>query len=69
MLMYGPTVEEGEYLRVAELAVRADVPTVTHAHDLTEMVPHAAIYGAEDIVRAAGQTGAHIHYCDVNSTS
>ncbi|MGH3265303.1 MAG: amidohydrolase family protein, partial [Trebonia sp.] len=25
--------------------------------------------GAEEIVRAAGQTGAHMHYCHVNSTT
>src|SRR5260221_12267333 len=33
------------------------------------MVPQAVIDGAEEIVRAAGETGAHMHYCHVNSTS
>ena len=47
---------------MAELAAEAGVPTFTHARDLTEMVPDAAIDGAEEIVRAAGQTGAHMHY-------
>jgi hypothetical protein len=37
--------------------------------DLIEMVPGAVIDGAEEIVRAAGQTGAHMHCCHVNSTS
>jgi dihydroorotase-like cyclic amidohydrolase len=69
LLGYAPAVEEREYLRVAELAAEAGVPTFTHARDLIEMVPHAAVDGAEEIVRAAGQTGAHMHYCHVNSTS
>ena len=69
LLGYAPAVPESEYLRVAELAAEAGVPTFTHARDLIEMVPHAAVDGAEEIVRAAGQTGAHMHYCHVNSTS
>jgi cytosine/adenosine deaminase-related metal-dependent hydrolase len=69
LLGYAPAVDPGEYLRVAELAAEAGVPTFTHARDLIEMVPDAAIDGAEEIVRAAGQTGAHMHYCHVNSTS
>jgi cytosine/adenosine deaminase-related metal-dependent hydrolase len=69
LLGYAPAVDPGEYLRVAGLAAEAGVPTFTHARDLIEMVPDAAIDGAEEIVRAAGQTGAHMHYCHVNSTS
>ena len=45
------------------------MPTFTHARDLIEMVPDAVIDGAEEIVRVAGRTGAHMHYCHVNSTS
>jgi dihydroorotase-like cyclic amidohydrolase len=69
LLGYAPAVEPGEYLRVAALAAEAGVPTFTHARDLIEIVPDGAIDGAEEIVRAAGQTGAHLHYCHVNSTS
>jgi dihydroorotase-like cyclic amidohydrolase len=69
LLGYAPAVNEDEYLRVAGLAAAAGVPTFTHARDLIEMVPHAPIDGAEEIVRAATQTGAHMHYCHVNSTS
>jgi hypothetical protein len=36
---------------------------------MIELVPQALIDGAEEIVRAAGETGAHMHYCHVNSTS
>lgn len=66
---YAPTASPAEYLRVAGLAAEAGVPTFTHARDMIEMVPHAVIDGAEEIVRAAGETGAHMHYCHVNSTS
>src|ERR1700722_5079244 len=69
LLGYAPAVDPAEYLRVAELAAAAGTATFTHARDLTEMVPGAVIDGAEEIVRAAGQTGAHMHYCHVNSTS
>ena len=69
LLGYAPAASPAEYLRVAELAAEAGVPTFTHARDLIEMVPGAVIDGAEEIVQAAGQTGAHMHYCHVNSTS
>jgi Amidohydrolase family len=69
LLGYAPAADPAEYLRVAGLAAEAGVPAFTHARDLIEMVPGAAIDGAEEIVRAAGQTGAHMHYCHVNSTS
>jgi N-acyl-D-aspartate/D-glutamate deacylase len=69
LLGYAPASDPDEYLRVAGLAAQAGAPVFTHARDLIEMVPDAAIDGAEEIVRAAGQTGAHMHYCHVNSTS
>src|SRR5580693_1033827 len=69
LLGYAPAVDPAEYMRVAELAAQAGVPTFTHARDLIEMVPNAVIDGAEEIVRVAGQTGAHMHYCHVTSTS
>ncbi len=69
LLGYAPAVSPAEYLRVAGLAAQAGLPAFTHARDLIELVPGTAIDGAEEIVRAAGQTGAHMHYCHVNSTS
>jgi len=69
LLGYAPAVDPAEYLRVNQLAAQAGVPTFTHARDLIEMVPGVVIDGAEEIVRAAGQSGAHMHYCHVNSTS
>ena len=69
LLGYAAGSDPAEYLRVCELAAEAGVPTFTHARDLIELVPQAPIDGAEEIVRAADQTGAHMHYCHVNSTS
>src|SRR5258707_3231353 len=66
---YAPGTGPDEYLQVARLAAEAGAPTFTHARDLIEMVPQAVIDGAEEIVRAAAATGAHMHYCHVNSTS
>jgi N-acyl-D-aspartate/D-glutamate deacylase len=69
LLGYAPAAAPEEYLRVAGLAAQAGVPVFTHARDLIEMVPGTLADGAEEIVRAAGQTGAHMHYCHINSTS
>jgi hypothetical protein len=69
LIGYAPGTDPTEYLQVAGLAAEAGVPTFTHARDMIEMVPGAAIDGAEEIVRAAGETGAQMHYCHINSTS
>ncbi len=69
LMGYAPAASPGEYLQVAGLAAAAGVPTFTHARDMIELVPQTLIDGAEEIVRAAGETGAHMHYCHVNSTS
>ncbi len=69
LLGYSPGTDPDEYLQVAALAAEAGAPTFTHARDLIELAPNALVDGAEEIVRAAGETGAHMHYCHVNSTS
>jgi cytosine/adenosine deaminase-related metal-dependent hydrolase len=66
---YTPGVDPAEYLAVADLAANARVPTFTHSRDIVELAPDTLIDGAEEIVRAAGETGAHMHYCHINSTS
>ncbi|MGH3167039.1 MAG: amidohydrolase family protein [Trebonia sp.] len=66
---YAPEASPAEYLAVAALAARARAATFTHSRDLVEFRPQVAIDGAEEIVRAAGETGAHMHYCHVNSTT
>jgi N-acyl-D-aspartate/D-glutamate deacylase len=69
LIGYTPGVDPAEYLAVAELAAAAGVPTFTHARDIVELAPDTLIDGAEEIVRAAATTGAHMHYCHINSTS
>ncbi|HZR49639.1 MAG TPA: amidohydrolase family protein [Streptosporangiaceae bacterium] len=69
LLGYAPGVPPAEYLRLAGLAASAGAPVFTHTRDLAEFRPDGPIDGAEEIVRAAGETGAHMHYCHVNSTS
>ena len=66
---YTPGVDPTEYLAVADLAAAAGVPTFTHSRDIVELAPETLIDGAEEVVRAAGATGAHMHYCHVNSTA
>ena len=69
LLGYAPRAGPDEYLAVAALAAEAGAPVFTHARDLIEIVPDGLADGAEEIVRAAGETGARMHYCHVNSTS
>jgi N-acyl-D-aspartate/D-glutamate deacylase len=66
---YAPATGLGEYLRVARLAAAHRVPTYTHVRDLVDFTPGVRMDGAEELVRAAAETGAHMHYCHVNSTS
>jgi len=69
LVAYAPGTAPEEYLRVAALASACDVPTFTHSRDLVEFTPDVPVDGAEEIVRAAAETGAHMHYCHVNSTT
>jgi hypothetical protein len=69
LLGYSPGTDPAEYLQISALAAEAGAPTFTHARDLIELAPDALIDGAEEIVRAAAETGAHMHYCHINSTS
>ena len=69
LIGYTPGVDPAEYLAIAELAASAGVPTFTHSRDIVELAPETLIDGAEEVVRAAGTTGAHMHYCHINSTS
>src|SRR5262249_11340089 len=66
---YAPGTSLEEYLRVSRLAASRRVPTYTHARDLIEVNPDTRMDGAEELVRAATDTGAHMHFCHVNSTS
>lgn len=69
LLGYAQDCDPAEYVELAGLAARAGAPTYTHARDLVEVRPETAVDGAAEIVRAAAETGASMHYCHVNSTS
>jgi N-acyl-D-aspartate/D-glutamate deacylase len=69
LLGYAPGTTPEEYLAVAALASASGAATFTHARDLVEFTPGGPVDGAEEIVRAAGETGARMHYCHVNSTT
>lgn len=69
LLGYAPQSDPAEFLATAALAARAGVPTYTHVRELVEADPHTPIDGSLEVVRAASETGAHMHHCHVNSTS
>jgi hypothetical protein len=66
---YAPETDPDEYLAVAAAAAAAGRPVFTHARELVEADPVGKIDGPTEIVRAAAETGAHMHYCHINSTS
>jgi Amidohydrolase family len=66
---YAPETDPEEYLAVAAVPAGAGRPVFTHARELVEADPSVAIDGPTEIVRAAADTGAHMHYCHINSTS
>jgi methylmalonyl-CoA mutase cobalamin-binding subunit len=69
LLGYAPATDPAEYIDVARLAADTRVPVFTHARPLVEQDPDVLVDGAEELTRVAGQTGAHLHFCHVNSTS
>jgi predicted amidohydrolase len=69
LIGYAPRSDPGDFLRVAALAASAGAPTFTHVREIVEADPTTPIDGSEEIVRAAGETGAAMHHCHVNSTS
>jgi hypothetical protein len=66
---YAPGTDPHEYLAVADAAARAGRPVFTHARELVEADPGGLVDGPTEIVRAAAETGAHMHCCHINSSS
>jgi N-acyl-D-aspartate/D-glutamate deacylase len=66
---YAPDTTPDEYLTVAGAAARAGRPVFTHARELVEADPAVLVDGPTEIVRAAAESGAHMHCCHINSTS
>lgn len=69
LLGYSRGTSPGEYLAIAETAARAGRPVFTHARELVEADPGVVVDGPSEIVRAAAETGCHMHYCHIHSTS
>lgn len=69
LLGYAPQTDPEEYVALARLAAAAGVPVFTHARPLVEQDPAVVVDGAEELARVAAVTGAHMHYCHINSTS
>lgn len=69
LLGYAPATDPQEFLEVASLAAGARVPAFIHARPLIEQDPGVVIDGAEELTKVAAETGAHMHYCHINSTS
>jgi hypothetical protein len=69
LLGYAPRSEPAEFVAVTRLAAAAGVPVYTHVREPVEADPSTPVDGSEEIVIAAGETGAAMHHCHVNSTS
>jgi N-acyl-D-aspartate/D-glutamate deacylase len=69
LMGYAPHTDPAEYVAVGHLAAEAGVATYTHVRELVELDPDTPVDGSTEVVRVAGETGAHMHHCHVNSTS
>lgn len=69
ILGYAPRSDPDEYVAVARLAAEAGAPTYTHVRELIEADPDTPVDGSRELMRAAAETGCHMHHCHVNSTS
>jgi cytosine/adenosine deaminase-related metal-dependent hydrolase len=65
---YAPESNHEEYLAVAALAARRQVPTYTHVRHGHVREPGSCVDGVGELVHVAAMTGAHMHLCHVNST-
>ena len=69
LMGYAPRTDPAEFLAVARLAAEANAPTFTHIRELVDVDSTIPVDGAEELERAAAETGAAMHHCHVNSTS
>jgi hypothetical protein len=65
---YAPESNHEEYLAMASLAARRQVPTYTHVRHGHVREPGSWVAGVGELVHVAAMTGAHMHLCHVNST-
>jgi N-acyl-D-aspartate/D-glutamate deacylase len=69
LMGYAPRTDPAEYVAVGRLAAEAGVATFTHVRELVEADPTTPVDGSLEVAIVAGETGAHMHHCHVNSTS
>jgi hypothetical protein len=65
---YAPRSNREEYLALAALAARRQVPTFTHVRHGHPREPGSCVEGVGELVQAAAMTGAQMHLCHLNST-
>jgi hypothetical protein len=66
---YAPDTGRQEYLDVARLAAKRDVPTFTHVRTKNTREPRGAVEGFSEVIAVAAATGAHMHICHINSSA
>ena len=66
---YAPETNREEYVALATLASKYDVPTYTHLRAKNTYEPSGAVEGFIELLGVAAGTGARMHICHINSTS
>ncbi len=66
---YAPDTGRQEYLDVARLAAKRNVPTFTHVRTKNTREPKGAVEGFSEVIAVAAATGAHMHICHINSSA
>ena len=66
---YAPETNREEYVALATLAAKYDVPTYTHLRAKNTFEPNGAVEGFIELLGVAAGTGARMHICHINSTS
>jgi len=66
---YAPKTNREEYVAVAVLANKYDVPTYTHMRTKNTSEPNGAVEGFLETIGVAAGTGARMHMCHINSTA
>ena len=66
---YAPKSNREEYVAIANLANKYDVPTYTHMRSKSTNEPDGAVEGFLETIAVAAGTGARMHMCHINSTA
>jgi N-acyl-D-glutamate deacylase len=68
-LGYAPATGRKEYYELHRLAAQYGVPTFTHTRFFSILEPNSSFEAYEEMIAVAAATGAHVHFCHLNSTS